>query len=123
MKSALATKCVLAAEDELLVSMLIEDFLVDLDCRIVGPFTTVSDALAAARNEAVDVALLDVNLRGEKVFPVATELTNRGIPFVFLSGYGRDAIPSDHPEWCVCSKPFNANNLTKMLVERMQGSR
>jgi DNA-binding response OmpR family regulator len=107
LKSALATNRVLVAEDELLVSMLIEDF------------TNVSDALAAAQNEPVDVALLDVNLRGENVFPVATELTNRGIPFVFLSGYGRDAIGSD----CVCSKPFNANDLTKMLIERMEGSR
>jgi CheY-like chemotaxis protein len=122
MNSPLAGKRVLVVEDELLVSMLIEDVLVDAGCRVVGPFTNLSDALLAARNEAVDIALLDVNLRGEKVYPVADILTERGIPFVFLSGYGKKAIPNDRPNWRVCSKPFSPNDLIEILTERIQDS-
>jgi CheY-like chemotaxis protein len=122
MNSPLASKRVLVVEDELLVSMLIEDVLVDAGCRVVGPFTNLSDALAAARNEVVDIALLDVNLRGEKVYPVADILTERGIPFVFLSGYGKNAIPNDRPNWRMCSKPFSPNDLTQILTERIQDS-
>jgi CheY-like chemotaxis protein len=122
MNSPLAGKRVLVVEDELLVSMLIEDVLVDAGCRVVGPFTNLSDALLAARNEAVDIALLDVNLRGEKVYPVADILTERGIPFVFLSGYGKNAIPSDRPNWRLCSKPFSPSDLIEILTERIQGS-
>jgi CheY-like chemotaxis protein len=81
---------------------------------------TLSDALAAAHTEAIDIALLDVNLHGEKVYPVAEVLTNRNIPFLFLSGYGRDAIPSDQPEWRVCSKPFRPDDLMKSLAGIMQ---
>jgi DNA-binding NtrC family response regulator len=117
----LASKQVLVVEDELLVSMLIEDVLVDAGCRVVGPFTNLSDALLAARNEAIDIALLDVNLRGEKVYPVADILTERDIPFVFLSGYGKNAIPTNRPKnWRVCSKPFSPNDLTQILTERIQ---
>lgn len=123
MKTALASKRVLVVEDELLVSMLIEDILADEECQVIGPFTTVFDALSAARNEAIDIALLDVNLRGEKVYPVAEILTERGIPFVFLSGYGPDAIPDDHPGWRACSKPFSPNDLTRILTEQIQASR
>jgi two-component SAPR family response regulator len=117
--SPLANKRVLVVEDELLISMLIEDVLVDAGCRVVGPCTNLSDALVAARNEAFDIALLDVNLRGEKVYPVADILTERNIPFVFLSGYGKNAIPSDRPNWEVCSKPFSADDLTKVLMKRI----
>jgi CheY-like chemotaxis protein len=120
MNFPLASKQVLVVEDELLVSMLIEDVLVDAGCRVVGPFTNLSDALSAARNEAIDIALLDVNLRGEKVYPVADILTERGIPFVFLSGYGKNAIPNNRPNWRVCSKPFSPNDLTQILTERIQ---
>ncbi len=120
MNSPLASKRVLVIEDEVMISMLIEDVLVDAGCRVVGPFTNLSDALLAARNEAFDAALLDVNLRGEKVYPVADILTERGIPFVFLSGYGKNAIPDNHPEWRVCSKPFSPDDLIRTLTERIQ---
>jgi DNA-binding response OmpR family regulator len=123
MTSLLAGKRVLVVEDELLISMLIEDILVDAGCRIVGPFTNLADALLAARNEVADIALLDVNLRGEKVYPAADLLTKRGIPFLFLSGYGADAIPNNHPEWRVCSKPFNIADLTAALIARMRESK
>ena len=63
-----------------------------------------------------DLAILDVNLAGEMAYPVADLLAERNIPFLLLSGYGTEAIPSDHPEWKVCAKPFKGEELVKMLL-------
>jgi CheY-like chemotaxis protein len=111
----LVGKRVLIVEDELLVALLIEDLLVDLGCSIVGPCSSVAKALEAARIEAFDLAVLDVNLRGEKVYPVAEVLAERHIPFLFLSGYGDEAIPSGRSAWKVCAKPFKGDDLAEML--------
>lgn len=109
---------VLVVEDELLVAMLIEDVLADHNCVVVGPYAHLRDALMAAAAEHVDLAILDVNLAGEKVYPVAELLEERGIPFVLLSGYGRDAIPVNHPEWQACSKPFQPEELIAVLAQQ-----
>jgi DNA-binding response OmpR family regulator len=110
----------MVVEDELLVAMLIEDTLTDQDCVVIGPFTSVPEALAAAQDVRADLAVLDVNLRGEKVYPVAEILTERGIPFLLLSGYGSDAIPADRPNWQACSKPFGAEELVRRLVAQLE---
>ena len=115
----LAGKRVLVVEDELLVAMLVEDMLADAGCVVVGPFARVAEALAAARAEAVDVALLDVNVAGEKVFPVAHVLEERGIPFLFVTGYGQAALPRDRPHWRACAKPFQPHHLTESLARMM----
>jgi len=115
----LANKRVMVVEDEYLISMLIEDTLAENQCVVVGPFATLSEALAAASKEDVDIALLDVNLRGEKVYPVADLLNQRGIPFVLLSGYGKGAIPNDQPEWTFCCKPFTPEALADALTRRL----
>jgi len=116
----LAGKRVLIVEDELLVALLLEDFLLELGCTILGPFGSVAKAMDAARTEAFDLAVLDVNLAGEKVYPVAELLTERRIPFLFLSGYGDEAIPADRREWTVCAKPFKGADLAAMLSAALQ---
>ncbi len=113
--SPIAGLRVLVVEDEMLVAMLIEEALIDLGCEIVGPFGTVGDALCAAKGERISLAVLDVNLRGERVYPVAEVLATRGIPFVLLSGYGQDAIPAGRPNWRAFPKPFHTHDLTRML--------
>jgi DNA-binding response OmpR family regulator len=113
---ALTGKRVLIVEDEMLVALLIEDFLADMGCTTVGPFRSVAVALEAARTEDLDLAVLDVNLDGERVYPVAEMLAERRIPFLFLSGYGEEAIPPGHAEWKVCAKPFRSEVLMRMLA-------
>jgi DNA-binding response OmpR family regulator len=115
----LAGRRVMVVEDELLISMLIEDTLADEDCIVIGPFTSVSEALRAAQDAVIDLAVLDVNLRGEKVYPVAEVLEARGIPFLLLSGYGNDAIPPDRPGWQACSKPFLGTDLVNKLIAQV----
>ncbi len=110
---------VLVVEDEMLVSLMIEEILVDHHCSIVGPYATVAEAVEAARREPIDLALLDVNIGGAQVYPVADALMARRIPFLFLSGYGQSAIQHDHPDWRVCSKPFREDDLIGMLREKL----
>ena len=113
--SVLTGKRVLIVEDEMLVAFLIEDFLADFGCSTVGPCGDVATALDAVQTEAFDLAVLDVNLGGEKVYPVAELLAERRIPFLFLSGYGDEAIPAGNSSWRVCAKPFTQAELGKIM--------
>ena len=97
MPPELAGKRVMVVEDEMLIALLVEDMLEDAGCIVVGPFACVSDALAAAKTEVVDLALLDVNVAGEKVFPVAHALEARGVPFLLLTGYGESGAAPGPP--------------------------
>ena len=119
-RNNLAGLRVLVVEDELLVSLLIEDILADHQCTVVGPFERVSKALEAARVEQIDVAVLDVNLAGEKVYPVAEILEERGIPFLLLTGYGTQAVPPNHPNWTAQGKPFRPAELVAALIGRIK---
>lgn len=111
----LAGKRVLIVEDELLVALLIEDILIEFGCNTFGPCGTLEKALAAASSETLDLAVLDINLAGERAYPVAEALERRNIPFLFVSGYGDEAIPEGHETWKVCAKPFKTKDLTRML--------
>src|ERR1700744_970759 len=108
-------KRVLIVEDEMLVALLIEDFMAELGCSTGGPCGSVATALDTIRTEMFDLAVLDVNLAGEMVYPVAEVLTERHIPFLFLSGYGDEAIPPGHSNWRVCAKPFRGDDLASMM--------
>jgi two-component SAPR family response regulator len=111
---------VLVVEDEMLVSLLIEDMLTDHGCCIVGPFDRVGLALEAVGKEQIDCAVLDVNVAGDKIYPVAEALTERQIPFIFLSGYGQNAVPAGRTEWQVCTKPFTSDQLLSALCRRLE---
>jgi CheY-like chemotaxis protein len=112
----LAGKRVLIVEDNLIIAMTIEDFLLECGCIVVGPCSNVAQAMEAVRAEAPDLAVLDVNLGGETAYPIAFALAERRIPFVFTSGYGDQAIPPGHADWKVCAKPFTGDELIAMLA-------
>jgi len=112
---ALAGLRIMVVEDEFLVSMMIETILEDEACKIIGPYTNITDALSAVRQVKTDCAFLDVNLHDEKIYPVAEILAHRGIPFVLLTGYGESAVPENRPGWHVCTKPFTPDQLITSL--------
>jgi DNA-binding response OmpR family regulator len=118
----LVGKRVLIVEDELIVAMVIEDFLLECGCVPVGPCASVAQALNAVRTEGLDVAVLDVNLDGEMVYPVARALTERRIPFLFMSGYGQEAIESGQSDQFVCAKPFAGGELVAKLAAMLEGA-
>ncbi|EIM24426.1 response regulator [Microvirga lotononidis] len=117
---------VLIVEDETLVSMLIEDMVGDCGGYVVGPAATFEQAIAIALDEDLDLAILDVNVAGLVVYPVADILRHRGIPFMFVTGYDSSVIPERYRHTCVLSKPFShqtfsdtvGNVLASMIAER-----
>ena len=106
---------VLVVEDEMLVSMLVEDMLSDLGCEVVGPAAELDEAMSLAESADIDLALLDVNLGGKPIFPVADALKRRGVPFAFASGYGEAGLSEDHRGATVLQKPFREADLAKAL--------
>ncbi len=88
--SALEGLRVLVVEDEPVVAMYLEDLLEALGCQTIGPASRLVDglALAQAEDRSFDVAILDINLGGERSTPIAEALRARGVPFAFASGYG-----------------------------------
>jgi CheY-like chemotaxis protein len=106
---------VLVVEDEMLVSMLVEDMLSDLGCTVVGPAAELDEAMTLAQTAEIDLALLDVNVGGKPVFPVADALKARGVPFAFASGYGEAGLSEDHRGAAVLQKPFREADLARAL--------
>ena len=112
----IAGRRVLVVEDEMLIAMMVEDVLRALGCQIVGPVASVDQALKLALEETFDAALLDVTIRGGKVYPVANVLLARGIPFVFASGYGEWALPETLRDQPRLTKPFTDAQLEEQII-------
>ena len=106
---------VLVVEDEAMVAMMLEDMLLDLGCEIVGPAASLSGGLALVRAGGFDAAVLDVNLAGEKAFPIADALAERGIPFVYATGYGRAGLRGEDEQRLVLQKPYTVQELARNL--------
>lgn len=115
MNSALSGRRVLVVEDEVMVSWVLEDMLVDLGYKIVGPAARVNQALVIVEAEAIDLAILDINLNGEKSYPVADALTARGVPFAFSTGYNKDGMPAPYRDLPMLQKPYDTPELTALL--------
>ena len=110
---------VLIVEDDYLVSLLLEDMLVDLGHQVVGPAPDVASALELAEREQMDIAVLDVNLRGSDTYPIAAALAARAIPFVFATGYGRGSLREPYCDAPLLKKPFQQSDLERLLAETL----
>ena len=107
---------VLVVEDEVLVAWLLEEMLAELECMVVGPAVRVSQALAMVGTEAIDLAILDVNLNGEKSYAVADALAARRVPFVFSTGYAADSMPDKYRSSLILQKPYSQSDLSAALT-------
>jgi DNA-binding response OmpR family regulator len=110
-------KRILIVEDEALVAMLVEDIVEDLGGIPIGPASTIEKGLSLALSESIDAAVLDVNIRGESIGPVARLLSERRIPIVVTSGYGAQANLDGVAADVIFEKPFDADQLANALVE------
>ena len=120
MSEALSGRRVLVVEDESLVAMLLETILEDMGCTPVGPISTVEEALTVVAQETqLDAALLDVNVAGVHVFPVAQALKDKGVPFVFSTGYGEGGLPDEWRGQPTIQKPFTEDAVQQALMRAM----
>jgi PAS domain S-box-containing protein len=113
---------IMVVEDEALVAMSLRDSLDELGFSVIGPFSRISEAMIALRNNHVDAAVLDVNLGGELIYPLADVLTADHVPFVFITGYGADEIERRYASIPILQKPIEADALKSMLVPRSTGA-
>lgn len=116
MKTSLAGTRVLVVEDEMLVAMLLEEALQELGCKVIGPVSRVETAQTTIDSERFDCALLDINLRGKPVYPVAELLAQRSVPFGFVTGYGDRGVAAPFEGRPVLQKPFHTNDLARVVA-------
>ena len=107
---------ILIVEDETMIAMLLESMVEDLGYAIVATVAREQDAIDAIQTETIDLAILDVNLGGERSYAIADAFNDRKIPFVFSTGYGESAIESRYREWPILNKPFRKEELAQILA-------
>lgn len=117
---------ILVVEDEYLIAEEVTALIQAAGATVLGPVSTVVEALDLMETEAViDCAVLDMNINGEKVFPVADALASRNVPFVFTTGYGADSIPPRYAHVALCEKPLDITKVPAVvasLVVRRQAT-
>jgi CheY-like chemotaxis protein len=114
---------VLIVEDEAMVSMLLEDILGELGCDFAGPAFNLSQAVSMAKSETpLDAAILDVNLAGAEIYPVAEVLAGRNVPFVFATGYGADGVAEHWRSRPRLQKPFSIQQVARVLADAVEGT-
>lgn len=106
---------ILVVEDEMLVMMNLEVALEDMGCSSVCPVASVMKALAMLNEQNFDLAILDVNLAGEKSYPIADVLIARGIPFAFSTGYSDHGDRTDMNRQLILRKPYLARDVATVV--------
>jgi DNA-binding response OmpR family regulator len=106
---------VLIVEDDVMIRMLIEDMLAELGFTVTAQAAKLSDAMVAAHDADIDLAILDINLNGESTGPVAATLAQRGKPFMFATGYGEHVLPPEFRDRPLLKKPFPIDSLRRTI--------
>jgi len=117
-----AGKRVFVVEDESMIRMLLEGMLTDLGHTVAAEAGGIDEAVALAKKETFDVAVLDVNLNGHPVTPVVEILVERGVPFIFASGYGQRGVPEVYRAIPTLQKPFQADALARAIETAIAGN-
>jgi CheY-like chemotaxis protein len=112
----LAGRRVLLIEDEMLVLMALEDMMGDFGCTSITVAGNLEDALAVVAAEPFDLATLDVNLNGQRSYPIADALNDAGVPFAFSTGYGGHGVDEGYGVHPVIDKPFDGPQLEQVLT-------
>jgi PAS domain S-box-containing protein len=113
---AIPALSVMLVEDEALVAMAVNELMTDFGFLVVGPFGRVSEATAALKKGGIDAAILDINLGGELVYPLADKLVEAKVPFIFVTGYGPESIDRRFAGIPVLQKPVEREALERMFV-------
>jgi CheY-like chemotaxis protein len=113
---------VLLVEDETLIRMMIADMVEELGHTIVAEAGNMTEALALAQTADFEIAVLDINVGGAKIEPVADVIAGRRLPFIFASGYGAAGVPEKFRDRPTLQKPFPKERLGKEIEETLRES-
>ena len=109
---------ILVLDDNVLISALLEEWLLELGCEVAGPVPLVADALRMIEDTSIDAAFLDLSVGDGDCMPVAAALEKQRVPFTFATGGGMDGIESRFPTAAVMTKPYDFQDV-KSAIERM----
>jgi CheY-like chemotaxis protein len=107
---------VLVVEDNGLLCYVLEETLREAGCEVVGPFARLPDALEAVPTIHIDVALLDINIRGQLISPLAAHLSERGVPFIVTSAYSSNDLPYALQSAHQLRKPYTSTDVLENLA-------
>jgi CheY-like chemotaxis protein len=116
------SRSILIVEDEPLIAMMLEDFILSLGHEVSGNCDSVNSALAEVEKGAFDLAILDVNLKGESVWPVAAALRIKGTPFVLATGGHVDPPPAEFATVPMIEKPYTIDRVTPIIDAALASS-
>ena len=114
---------VFLVEDELMIRMMVADMLQELGYRVAGEAGRVEEALGLVQRTEFDIAIIDINLHGEPVFPVAKAIKERDRPFIFATGYSASTLPDEFRDRPALQKPFQIETLGKLLEGTLKATR
>ncbi len=118
-ENSLRGRQVLIVEDDYFIASNLAEALQEFGAIILGPIGTVKDALHFISEAEPATAVLDINLREEKVYPLADALVARQVPFIFATGYSSEVLPARYENIPRCQKPVQAAMVAKLLAERL----
>jgi CheY-like chemotaxis protein len=107
---------ILVVEDSPVVAQACDDMLRDMGCLVIGPATNMAAALQLASEENLDAAIVDLNIRGGKAYPVLRILADRDVPFLLASGYADWSMPDEWQDRPRLAKPYSPNSLRESLI-------
>lgn len=107
----------------MLVVMAIEDQLSDLGCTLITVAGNVDKALNLVATQTFDLATLDVNLNGQKSYPIAAALSKRGVPFAFSTGYGEHGLAEDYQRCIKLDKPYTRQQFVEVITALIKAGR
>ena len=122
-RGGLQDRRILIVEDSPVIAEDTEQMLTEVGCFVVGPATTMADARQLSEKEQIDAAVVDINIRGGKAFPVLRILEDRNIPFILTSGYADWSLPEEWQERPRLHKPYNPLMLRERLLELVSKDR
>ncbi|MBS0528274.1 MAG: response regulator [Proteobacteria bacterium] len=113
---------VFLVEDEVMIRMMVADMLTELGYSIAAEAGEIDQAIKLARTTSFDVAILDVNVNGKMISPVAEVIQERNRPFIFATGYGAQGLPPEYRDRPALQKPFQMETLAAMIERALKGT-
>ncbi len=120
-KAGLPRPAVLLVEDEVMIRMMVGDMLTDLGYTVAGEAGDIDEAVRLVQVTDFDIALLDVNVNGKVITPVAEAVQMRGRPLIFATGYGSQGVPEKFRSLPALQKPFQMSTLERALKDALKG--
>jgi CheY-like chemotaxis protein len=113
---------VFLVEDEVMIRMMVADMLEELGYSVAAEAGDINEAVRLAETTEFDIAILDVNVNGKVISPVAEVVAKRGRPFVFATGYGAQGLPEEFRDRPTLQKPFQMETLAQVLANALKGA-